>query len=166
MFLARGAVAVAGKMTVADGNGTITAPRETTEHPNAAVGATTVDPNAAVGATTEDLNETVVPTTVDPNVAVEGTTEDLNETVDRTIEDPVEVMMTAIDLVHTTADNNGTTDEQTVATSAGRKESDPDTHTTNLLGTSEHRGNLNEAMIEWMWSSERRISLPQRSRSP
>ena len=128
----------------------------------------------AVEGTTEDLNETVVPTTEDLNVAVEGTTvdpnamvgatnEDLNETVDRTTEEPVEAVKTAINLVHRAADNNGTTDDQTVANSAGRKESDPVMHTTNLLGTSEHRGSLNEAMIEWMWSSERRISLPQRS---
>ena len=134
-------MAVAGKTTVAAGNATITGPRETTEHPNAAVGATTVDPNVAVGVTNEDLNETVVPMT----------------------EEPVEAARVAIDLVHTTADNNGTTDDQTVANSARRKESDPVMHTTNLLGTSEHRGNLNEAMIEWMWSIERRISLSQRS---
>ena len=44
----------------------------------------------------------------------------------------------------------GTTDERTVANFVGRKESDPVMHITNLLGTSEHRGNLNEAMIEWM----------------
>jgi len=37
-----------------------------------------------------------------------------------------------------------------VANIVGRKESDPVMHITNLLGTSEHRGNLNEAMIEWM----------------
>ena len=156
-------MAVAGKTTVAAGNATITGPRETTEHPNAAVGATTVDPNVAVGVTNEDLNETVVPTTEDPNAAVGATTEDLNETAVLTTEEPVEAARVAIDLVHTTADNNGTTDEQTVANSAGRKENDQVMHTTNLLGTSEHRGNLNEAMIEWMWSTERRISLSQRS---
>ena len=151
-FLALGAVAVAGKTTVAAGNATITGPRETTEHPNVAVGATTEDPNVAVEGTSEH-----------PNAMVGATNEDLNETVDRPIEDSVKVMTTATDLVHTTADNNGTTDDQTVANSARRKESDPVMHTTNLLGTSEHRGNLNEAMIEWMWSTERRISLPQRS---
>jgi len=156
-------VAVAGKTTVVAGNATITVPRETTEHPNAAVDGTTVDPNVAVEGTTEDLNETVVPTTEDPNAAVGATTEDLNETAVLTTEEPVEAARAAIDLVQTTADNNGTTDEQTVVNSGGRKESDQVMHTTNLLGTSEHRGSLNEAMIEWMWSSERRISLPQRS---
>ena len=78
------------------------------------------------------------------------TAEDLNEAVDGTTEDPNEAV-------------GGTTDERTVVNSAERKESDPVMHTTNLLGTLEHRGSLNEAMIEWMWSGERRISLSQRS---
>tara|TARA_B100000614_G_scaffold163842_1_gene145761 strand:- start:610 stop:909 length:300 start_codon:yes stop_codon:yes gene_type:complete len=89
----------------------------------------------AENATITDPRETAE----DPNEAVGGTTEDPNEAV------------------------GGTTDERTVANSAERKESDPVMHTTNLLGTLEHRGSLNEAMIEWMWSGERRISLSQRS---
>ena len=89
----------------------------------------------AGNATTTGLRETAE----DPNVAVGETTEDPSVAV------------------------GGTTDERTVANSAERKESDPVMHTTNLLGTLEHRGSLNEAMIEWMWSGERRISLSQRS---
>ena len=89
----------------------------------------------AENATITDPRETAE----DPNEAVGGTTEDPNEAV------------------------GGTTDERTVANSAERKESDPVMHTTNLLGTLEHRGSLNEATIEWMWSGERRISLSQRS---
>ena len=100
---------------------------------------TAEDPDEAVGVTTDDPNGPVGGTTEDPNEAVGGTTEDPNEAV------------------------GGTTDERTVANSAERKESDPVMHTTNLLGTLEHRGSLNEAMIEWMWSGERRISLSQRS---
>ena len=114
---------------------------------------TTVAENATITdprETAEDPNEAVGVTTDDPNGAVGGTTEDPNEAVGGTTEDPNEAV-------------GGTTDERTVANSAERKESDPVMHTTNLLGTLEHRGSLNEAMIEWMWSGERRISLSQRS---
>ena len=76
----------------------------------------------AGNATTTGLRETAE----DPSVAVGGTAEDPSVAV------------------------GGTTDERTVANFVGRKESDPVMHITNLLGTSEHRGNLNEAMIEWM----------------
>ena len=100
----------------------------------------------AENATITDPRETAE----DPNEAVDGTTEDPNEAVGGTTDDPNEAV-------------GGTTDERTVANSAERKESDPVMHTTNLLGTLEHRGSLNEAMIEWMWSGERRISLSQRS---
>ena len=117
---------VAGKTTTVAGNATITDPRETAEDLNEVVDGTTEDPNEAVDGTTED-----------PNEAVGGTTEDPNETVDGPTEDPNGVV-------------GGTTDERTVENSAERKESGPAMHTTNHLETSEHRGNLNEAMIERM----------------
>jgi len=87
----------------------------------------------AGNATTTGLRETAE----DPNVAVGGTTEDPSVAVGGTTEDPNVAV-------------GGTTDERTVANFVGRKGSDPVMHITNLLGTSEHRGNLNEAMIEWM----------------